>query len=263
MPLALFFRAECVKWRKSWVLLTVLLAPICQVGFLTIILWFSNDLVRRFKPGFQFWFEINYLAWNLVFMPIVVALVSELSWDLELEAKAWSHLLVQPAPHRTHYLAKLLSHLALLLLSQILFAALLIPTGKLLESHLGYIMGPLNRLDFFSGTVPLRLWWTWACFSILASVPLVAFHTWLSTRFSGLVTGLAITAAGTWLGVRLAGTTAWVQGLPWGMSSQFAVFFDRWKRHLPWEYFYGSLAAAILLMVLGTLDFSRQKDPRL
>ena len=64
------FRAERVKWRKSWMLLTALLAPLCQVGFLFIIFWFSESRIRMFKPGFQFWLELNFVTWNLMLMPI-------------------------------------------------------------------------------------------------------------------------------------------------------------------------------------------------
>ena len=49
-----FFAAERVKWRKSWLLVTAILAPLCQAGFLAIIFWFSESRVRMFKPGFGF-----------------------------------------------------------------------------------------------------------------------------------------------------------------------------------------------------------------
>lgn len=260
--LALFFRAELVKWRKSWVLLTVLLAPICQSGFLFVILWFSDDLVQRFKPGFLFWIELNYLTWNLVFLPLTVALVSELSWDLEEESKAWNHLLIQPVPRHIHYFAKLLSHLALVFLSQLFMALLLIPEGLILKSHLGLIMGGLTQPDWQTGLIPLKVMIQFAGFSCLASIPLVAFHTWLSTRFTGLGIALTTAVAGTWFCAHLAGTTALVQLIPWGMTGQILTFFDRLKRHIPWEFFPGSLLCAAILMALGILDFSRRKEPR-
>jgi len=262
MSLALFFRAELVKWRKSWVSLVALLAPICQSGFLFMILWFSDDLVKRFKPGFLFWIELNYLAWNLVFLPLTVALVSELSWDLEEESKAWNHLLIQPVPRHIHYFAKLLSHLSLVFLSQLLLALLLIPAGLILKSHLGLIMGGPATPDWFTGLVPLKVMIQFAGFSLLASIPLVAFHTWLSTRFTGLGIALTTAVVGTWFCVHFASTPLLVKWVPWGMTSQIVVFFDRLKRHIPWEFFPISLLCAAMLMGLGTLDFSRRKESR-
>src|SRR5512133_704660 len=137
-----FFRAERVKWRKSWLLLTAILAPLCQTGFLAVIFWFSESRIRMFKPGFQFWLELNFAAWNLVIMPVIVALVCELSWEQEREARAWNLLLIQPVPRRTHYLVKALGHLALLLLSLALFALLLMLGGYLLQSRPRLLMGP-------------------------------------------------------------------------------------------------------------------------
>ncbi|HJV48862.1 MAG TPA: ABC transporter permease [Geothrix sp.] len=260
--LGLFFRAECVKWRKSWVMLTMILAPVCQVGFLFMILWFSDDLVRRFKPGFQFWVELNYLTWNIVFLPIGIAIISDLSWDLELEAKTWNHLLLQPAPRRTHFLAKLLSHLTLILISQCLLALLLIPMGLLLQSHLGSIMGTWTQPDWFTNTIALHLFIKFAGYSILASLPLVAFHTWLSARFTGLWVALGVALIGIWFCSQYAGQNRLIQFLPWGMASQMVVIFDRWKRHIPWELFPGSLFSGALLTLLGALDFSQDKEKR-
>jgi hypothetical protein len=251
-PLAACFRAELVKWRKSWVLVTIVLAPLCQSGFLLIILWFSGDVVRRFRPGFEFWVELNYLAWNLVFMPIVAALVCGLSWDLEWEAKAWNLLLIQPVPRRTHYLVKLLSHLSLLGLAQLLLALLLIPEGLLLRAHLQWIMG-----DVAAGTLC-----RFAGFALLASIPLAAFQTWISKRFTGLGVALGSALGGTWLCARFAGKTAFLQLAPWGMTCQVIAFFDRWHRHIPWEYVPGSLLCAAIVMALGTLGFSRDREPK-
>jgi len=228
-------------------LLSIVLAPVCQWGFLLIILWYSEALVNRFRPGFEFWIELNYLAWNLVFLPALAALIPELSWNLEQESKTWNHLLVQPAPRRHHFLVKLSSHLALVCLAQILLLVLLVPGGMLLGSHIGRTMGP----------VPWRTLFQFSGFSLLASIVLIVFHTWLSKRAPGFGLSLAVALGGTWISAHFAGTTAWMQMIPWGMTSQMIAFFDRWNRHIPWEYVPGSILLAILLSVLGTLDFSR------
>lgn len=252
-PLARCFRAERIKCRKSWALLAALLAPACQTGFLGMILWFSADLVRRFKPGFAFWIELNYLAWNVVFMPIVISLVSDLSWDLETESKTWNHLLLQPVPRRTHYQSKLLNHLALATLSQGLLVLLLIPVGMALRSHLGWVMG----------TLPPTLLIQFASFSLIATIPMVAFHTWLSARFPGIGIALITALSGTWLCTHFAGRTPILQFIPWGMASEVVAFFDRWNRHIPWELIPGSLLLTGTLAALGTRDFARNNEPRL
>ncbi|WP_257305031.1 ABC transporter permease [Geothrix campi] len=249
--LGAFFKAERVKWRKSWLLLTAILGPLCQTGFLAVIFWFSESRIRMFKPGFQFWLELNFVAWNLVVMPVIVALVSELSWEQEREARTWNLLLIQPVPRRTHYLVKTLSHLALLLLSLALFALLLLLGGLLLRDQPGLLMGPL----------PLATFARFAGYSALALVAIVAFQTWLSMRIPGLWIGLAAALAGSWFTQRLVGGSALVQLLPWGLAAHMAIMFERW-RALPWAYAVGSLLSAGAMVALGALDFTRHHEPR-
>lgn len=246
------FHAETVKWRKNWILVVALLGPVVQVGNLFMILWFSERLVRRFIPGFAFWIELNYLAWNVILLPILVALLCDLSWEQELEARTWNHLLAQPVPRRAHFAAKAASHLALALLAQGVLLLLLVPGGFLLRSHLGLLMG-----DFPWATIL-----TFSGFSILATVPLVAFHTWLSARLPGLGVAILSGLLGSFAAVELAGNLKLACLLPWGMTGQIVAYFDRWHRHMPWAWFLAAWAAAALLFGLGTWDFQRDREPK-
>ncbi|MBK9797966.1 MAG: ABC transporter permease [Holophagaceae bacterium] len=246
-----FFAAERVKWRKSWLLVVAVLAPLCQVGFLAIIFWFSDSRIRMFKPGFQFWLELNFVAWCLVVLPIATALICDLSWEQEREARAWNLLLIQPTPRRTHYLVKFLSHVYLVLLSQALFAVTLPLLGALLATNPKLLMGPL----------PLALLVRFLGFTVLASMALVAFHTWVSMRVSGIWMAVGIALAGSWFALRLVGTTAFIQVLPWGLAAQMSLVFERW-RVLPWAQAPVSLLLAGALLILGTVDFSRHHESR-
>jgi len=249
--LAMLFRAERVKLRKSWPMLTAILAPVCQTGFLGVIFWFSAERLRLFRPGFRFWMELNYMTWSLVLMPIAVALICALSWDQEREARAWNLLLVQPQPCHAHYLAKLSGHLSLLLLAQVLLAVVLPLGGWILRLNPDLQMGPL----------PVAIWLRFAGFAALASVAVAAFQTWLSMRVPSLWAALAAALAGSWLALRWLDGPAFGQWLPWGMAGQMAIIFDR-QRALPWAHSLASLAAAALLIGLGTVDFGRQHGPR-
>jgi hypothetical protein len=243
------FRAERIKIRKSWMLLTAILAPLCQAGFLAVIFWFSDSRVRMFRPGYRFWLELNYATWAVVFMPIVAGLLAELSWEQEREARAWNHLLLQPFPRRTHYLVKALGHFALLALSQVLLLLGLLLLGRMLQSNRDLLMGPL----------PYGILTRFAGYSLLASIPVVTFHTWLSMRVPGLWISLAMAMGGSWLCVRLAGSTPWLQFLPWGLSAQLPTMFERWHV-LPWKYLPGACLLACGLVFLGALDFARHRE---
>ena len=253
--LAACFQAERVKWRKNWPLLVAILAPVCQVAFLLLLVWFSEDRVRVFKPGFLFWIELNAMAWNLVVMPIMVALICELSWGLEGDSKAWNHLLAQPVPLRIHYLVKLLSHFSLVLLAWGILQLLLPLGGAILQRNTFYsqlmVIGPL----------PWQAWLCFAAFSLAALLPLVAFQTWFSMRFPGLWGALALAAIGTMVCIQLVKLSPWVQVLPWGLSSQMAMALER-LRPIPWSFLPGGLLAGVVLIGLGVWGFQDARGPR-
>jgi hypothetical protein len=232
-------------------MLTAVLAPTCQAVFLGVIFWFSAERLRLFRPGFRFWLELNYMAWSVVMLPIAVGLVCALSWDQEREARAWNLLLVQPQPCRSHFLAKLAGHLSLLLLAQGLLALVLPLGGWILQRNPDLAMGPL----------PVAVWLRFAGFATLASVALVAFHTWLSMRFTSLWAALLSALVGIWLSLHWLHGPALSQLLPWSLAGQMVIIFDR-REILPWARSLGSLALATLLAVLGFADFSRLHGPR-
>jgi hypothetical protein len=244
-------RAERVKLRKSWPLLVAILAPACQVAFLGVIFWFSESRVRFFKPGFRFWLDLQFVVWSLVVMPLATALICELSWEQEREARAWNLLLIQPFPRQGHYLAKALGHLSLAWLSLAIFALLLPIAGLVL------CLNP----KLFMGDLPWDIFGRNMGYCLLAPVAIVAFQTWLSFRIPGLWAGLASAIAGTWYAQTLASATWLVQLLPWGLAAQSPLVLERWQ-HLPWAFAFGNLFAAGILCALGTLDFVRQHDPR-
>jgi len=246
-----YFQAERIKWRMGWTLLTMLLAPLTQVGFLLLIVWFSEQRVTQFGAGFLAWYMINAIAWNLFIMPITSALVSLLSWDLESQSRAWNLLLIQPTGRETHYLVKLASHLSLLLLSQLLLALLLIVGGLILRANVPSLsMGPL-RFE-----VLLRFGW----FSLLASLPVTALHTWVASRVPSMGLNLALALGGTWLTFQLAGKGAWISFLPWGTAVQITDVALRAKP-LSFLACSASLLCAGLLVGLGVIDFKRRIEP--
>ena len=248
-PLRACFAAERVKWHKSWVLVVAALAPLCQLGFLGLLFWVSESRIRRFRPGFQFWLELNFVTWNLVVMPVVAALTCEISWEQEREARAWNRLLTLPIPRRTHYLVKVLGHGTLVLSSLILFGLTLPLIGFLLQLKPELLMGPL----------PWKLLARFTGYSVLALLPVVAFQTWLSLRLPGFWISLAAALGGSWLAARLVGASLLIHLLPWGLAAHMGIVFERW-RVLPWSKASLGLLLAAVLVLLGTLDFSRHRQ---
>lgn len=246
------FRAERIKWRRDWTLLAILLMPFTQVGFLLLIVWFSETQVTQFGAGFVVWYKINHIAWNLVFMPITVALVAALSWDLEERSRAWNHLLIQPVSCIFHYFAKVASHLSLLFAGQLLLALLLVAGGLILRACVPSLnMGPVR----FS--LMLRFAW----FSLLASLPVISMHAWLSSRLPGLGLALALALGGSWFTFQLAGQGLYTSLLPWRLASHITDIALRAK--LPDTFAYlGCIVSMLSFLAVGAFDFRHRTERR-
>lgn len=250
--LAALFHAERIKWKRNWATVAAILCPTSLVGFLFLIFWNSEIQASKLGPGFQVWYQVVYSAWNLIFMPITVALVCLLSWEQEEEAGTWKHLLLQPVPRRFHYLAKCMSHAALLLIAQLVLFLLVLLTSLLIAKYLLYLdMGP-RKLGLFAGL---------GVTSFVASLPLIGLHTWLSTRMRGIGSNLTLALVGSLLTVLLTGLQMPVKWSPWALSvAGIRVVFGTDAGTV------GLLAAAgalaLLLVLLGTWDFSRREEQR-
>jgi hypothetical protein len=243
-----FFRAERVKWWRSWGLLTAVLTPITQVGTLMVIMWFSGDKAIWLGTGFASWYKINYIAWNLVLMPISVAMVAALSWDLEDSSRAWNRLLIMPAPRFIHFVVKFASHLSLMFLSQLLLALLLIISGLILKAKV-----PTLPMGSFSPSLLFHF----AAYSVAASIPVVSLHTWVPARFPNLGSSLGMALIGSWFTFQYSGMTSFICILPWGLASQVTNIALRAILPSPGMYL-SSACSALACLLLGLLDFNRR-----
>jgi hypothetical protein len=227
-------------------MLIAVLSPICQVGFILALFWFSDAVVARNSPGYRFWLELNFAAWNLFVLPVIAAMAAELSWEQDRDAYAWRHLLHQPIPKINQYFAKLVNNLLLFIGTQLLLFVLLLLGGLILSLNKFLPMGSLGG--------HIQLFFSYFFFSFLASIPVVVFQTWFSFRFPGPAIALGAALVGTWGGIKLTDSTFLLQFLPWGLSSQSATVFNR-SNVLPWGYCFGAMVLAALLIFVGSIDF--------
>lgn len=244
----LFLRVEGIKLRRSWPVLIAVLAPVCQFLFLFLIFRFSEDRVGLIGQGFEVWYRVHFLVWNFFFLPILAALLTALSWELEEDAGTWRHMLVQPVPRQVHFMVKIVSQIALVWLAQGLLLVLLLLGGLLLR-----VQAPLLEMGASRPEILLRL----SLESIVAACPLVAFHTWLSMRFRGLGVSLVMAGGGSWVTAQLIGQTWVAQLLPWGLASGVSQGLNGGEPPALGAYGFALLTAAIFGAV-GLLSFLRR-----
>lgn len=231
---------EGIKLRRSWPMLMAILAPMCQFLFIFLIFRFSEDRVGMIGQGFQVWYQVHFLAWNLFFLPVLVALVAALSWELEEEAGAWRHLLVQPVSRQVHFLVKIVSQVLLVWLGQGVLLGLLVAGGVLLRAQV-----PLLEMGSSRPEMLLRL----SSESLVAACPLVAFHAWLSMRYPGLGLSLVLAGGGSWLTAHLISQSWVAKILPWGLASGVSQEFRGAGAPAVGAYGFALLATAIFVSV--------------
>lgn len=235
--LARIFRAERIKLRRSWPLLAAILTPLTSTGFLFVVFWFSFDLVKPQGSGFQTWYQINFLAWNLFLAPTLVALLGVLGWEMEEEAGAWKLLLLQPVPRYSHYAARALGLGSLVLLANLVFLTAVLLGGLGLRAGVPHLrMGAVNP------GILLKLF----AASYLASISIVALFLWLPTRLHGMGINLVITIIGAMFAFRIAGHSLFGMIIPWSGCSQIVGIFMDEK---------GSLLRVTLEVVASTFLF--------
>jgi len=244
------FRAERIKWRRDWTLLAACLVPLTQVVLLLVIVWFSGDRVRILDTGFIAWYKINFIGWNLVFMPILTALASSLAWELEEKSRGWNHLMALPVSRGMHFLVKWAGLISLCLGSLLVLTLLLVCGGLILK---------LNVEDLTMGPLEFTLLLRFLGYSVVAMLPVASLHAWFPSRFPNLGSSLGMALCGSWLTFQLADMRRFICLSPWGLASQITNLSIR--AQLPSWGMYGiTLINALLLGMLGMLEFRRRDE---
>ena len=244
--------AELLKLKRQWASALTFIAPISQACFLFLFYWFLEDRANPHGDGFFTWYQTQGIAWNLFFMPITVALIATLTWDMEAMAGRGKHLFVQPYSRQAHFFAKTMSHFLMMLVATLTLALFVFSGGLLLKRYVPTLdMGNPDLAHL------LRL----TMISILGTSPLIILHTWIPIRLSGMVGNLVIALGGSWGTLQLAenhpAVSAWS---PWGMASQATSFALEGKAGF-FKFLLGCLGITLLLLVATTLDFRRRDTP--
>ncbi len=245
-PLASLLQAELLKLRRSWALLLVLVFPIIPTLVVGIVLAFSKEVSS--DSLFPVWCKTLYYAWTFAFLPGLVALNGAQTWDLEAEYGTWKHLMALPLPRWQHFAMKVAGLLVLALLAHLVFGLLVLGGAWLVR-----LLAPPAHMGALHPGLLLNLVGS----ALLATLPLVALHGWVGSRWNGLAVacGLAVVVlVGTPLLGQLAPAyTAWS---PWALTLN-AV--QRAAGQATPGLLLRGLAVTGLLLALGLLDFRRRE----
>lgn len=240
--------AETLKLRGTLALWMALIAP--AVVVVLYVLQLSTMDLSKGPPrgdGWQTFLQSAMVLWAFLMLPLFVTLESALLAGVEHANHQWKHLLALPLPRATHYLAKLLVLIALVLLATLVLLVLL-PAGgwllDLLQPRLG--IDGMPPWDFLVGRL----------FAIAAAAMLiVAVHTWAAVRWRSFTVAVSIGMVATVAGFLIGQSAHYGHWYPWSMPLHV---LGGEGQHLPFVVMAG-LGGAVVAAMLGLGDFLRRE----
>jgi lantibiotic transport system permease protein len=241
--------AECLKLRGTLALWMCLIAPTVIVALLVLQISFSRAPVKPQGDGIESWmaFAQGCLAlWSFLMLPLFVTLESALLAGLDHAENHWKHLLALPLPRYTHYLAKWLILVALLLMSSALIAFLLIPIGGALlmlwQPNYGIAgLPPVFKIAKITSLI------------FAAAMLMMAIQHWIAIRFRNFTVAVASGMSATVMGFLIGQSERFGPWFPWTMAIQPLTKFG----HLG-ILISASVVIAIIVTAMGAYGFSRR-----
>lgn len=243
--------AEYIKARKDWAFLFAMLAPLTQVSTILLVLWNTSDRGIWLGAGFTNWYIVNFIAWHTVVMPVFIAIAASLSWDREDKSKAWKHLLSMPFPQGMHFYAKGGAVAVICLFSNLLLAVSLLLSGLLQRKY-----APTPPM----GPIQLDLLFQYFKYSLIASIPMICFHTLIASRWKNIPLNLGFALAGSWISFQFSYAKSLITLLPWGISGQVTNISFRYE--IPTTSMYlKNLSIGLILLIIGFIYFQKPQNP--
>ena len=242
--------AEALKLRGTLALWMCLIAPA-----VVVVLYVLQISVSRFPAtgpvdpakSWQMFSQSILGLWAFLMLPLFVTLESALLAGLEHGDRQWKHLLALPLPRDAHYLAKLAALAALVALAFLALLAL-VPLGGLalmvLKPAFGLAGGP--PWAFLLKTAG-------ACY--LATLLIVALHTWIAVRWASFTVAVSVGMSATVMGFLIGQSERYGHWYPWSMPMQVLGGKGQWIEFV----MVAGVAGGLVVAVLGLLDFRRRE----
>ena len=222
--LARALSAEALKLRGTLALWMCLVAPAVVVGLYTLqMLVMRVPASRPIPPPEQSWLLFSkavFGLWCFLMLPLFITLEAALLAGLEHADRQWKHLLALPLPRGVHYVAKLAALAGLLALSFLALVAL-VPVGMQVLA--------LARPQFgIAGPPPWDYLLETAALCYLASLLMVALHTWLAIRWGSFTVAVSAGMSATVMGFLIGQSERYGHWYPWSMPVQVLAGEGQW-----------------------------------
>lgn len=187
------FHAELLKMQKSSIWSLILVSPLLAsliglgIGIEGPVQW--EQLMANMN-----------ITHTVLFLPLLAGIFSSCTCRFEHVDGGWKQLLAQPVSRGLVYTSKFLIVTLLLMLTQLLFLAVLMITG--------WIKG-------FSGDIPWELFLLSVGGSMFASLPLAALQLFASTIWSSFAAPMALNVIFTLPNILIVNSEKFAPYYPW------------------------------------------------
>ena len=229
MSLVRALHAELLKLKRTLAFRVIFVLPFLVATLQFFISWRT----KKFAPDFNLWQTITTSSlqiWAVFMLPLLIALETALLNGIEHGDKQWKHLFALPVPRYCIYFAKVIVAQALILISTLILAGLIVVVGIAAT----YVRPELAN----AGPAPYGFIAKNAALVWLASWLIIAIHTWVSMRWSGFPIPLGTGIAGTFFAL-FAASASIGKYYPWLLPMN--IFLE------------GRATTAIVLGVVGAL----------
>lgn len=204
--------AEILKTKRTLALWLAFITPLAIVGLI-----FAANLVQQGEADLDFnawdaFTQLIFAFWCLLMLPLFITLETALLSELESTEKHWKHLFALPIPRSVLYIAKLLVGAGLIALS-----TMVLWVGMLLA---GYSLHWLKPNSGFGLSIPWFETLQTALLTYLASLLILALHTWISLRWQSFTLSIGLGMVATVIGVFLTLNSQRIASFyPWMLPS--------------------------------------------
>ncbi len=249
LSLARALSAELLKTKRTLTLWLTLLAPL-SLAFLELVMWYQQGH-RMLEPDTSPWVTLTLhalMVWGLLLLPLFVTLEMGLLGAQEHGNKTWKQLYTTPLPRWTIYAAKQLIGLAVIGLSMVCLLAQTVGVG--------YLLNLLRPQLGFTGAIPWRSLVPAYTLAFLATWLIIAFHLWVSVRWSSFVLAMGVGIVATVAGV-LVIQSDWSAYYPWILPAVVGLNLRAGDPVLMPVVI--GLAGGLVISLLGGWDVSRRE----
>lgn len=219
--------AEILKLRRTPVLPMLVLAPYVVTLFFFLFAFYDGERFLSEGEAWTWLGDSSFTFWSLIVLPMWTAIVTAQVAAVEHRAEGFKHLFTLPVRRMTLYLAKqtlcwLLAGAACLGLAMAIVVLGLVL--RMLRPGLGFEEAlPGGRLLALAGT------------AFLASLFLVALHTWLALQRADVATPIATGFLATASVLALSGLDAGLTPYhPWAYPSELVGSWVSGEVELVW-----------------------------